>query len=230
MFAKNAGFSRFERCMPHPIYGKLYSRPLCNNLRWRTIDAFKWRAEALTCLPPRVIAKRVDIPSHLLRADDSFENDRWVFAVVLFNPGAHIPKTQRCVDAILSRPASPATIQLSRDTAAISGLELVAATMALTLFRRRLTGKSIVIYVDINEDLGAIAKGKTPANSFITAMWMVAAALSITIWFGRAPSATSLDGLPARAKSPGFSTLLSLPFIGLQEWLDYTTRIFTPMF
>ena len=219
--------------MLQPLYGKLYSNPYYDNLHGRTLDAFKWWAEALTGLPPRVINKRVEHPAFILYTDASFENDRGHIAAVLFDVDNAKPGKARMIDTILSSPASPEMIGLFRETSTIFGLELTAVVMAIYQFRQRFTGKSIVVYVDNNAVLGALVKGQTAGNmahSFITGMWMVASSLSMTIWFERVPSATNVADLPTRNKTPGYKCGDRLPFLPLGEWLDYTHRVFSPIF
>ena len=197
------------------------------------MDAFKWWAEALTGLPPRVVYKRVEKPSYVLYTDASFENNRGHIAAVLFDIENNTPGKARKIDTILSSPASEEMIGLFRNTSTIFGLELTAVVMAIFQFRLRFTGKSIVVYVDNNAVLGALVKGQTagnPAHAFISGMWMAAATLSMTIWFERVPSATNVADLPTRGRTPGYEYGSILPFFPLKEWLDYTHRAFPPLF
>ena len=153
-------------------------------------------------------------------------------AVILLDLNAHIPGINRAIDAILSARGPRRMMQIFRGAAPIFELELLCVPRAFYQFRHRLPGRSIAIYVENVALLGAIAKGGTPgkpAQPIIVAMWVVATALSTTLWFGRAPSATNDADLPTRTKTPCSPTVLNLPFIGIQEWLDYTNRIFTPI-
>ena len=139
----------------------------------------------------------------------------------------------RVIDTVLSGPTTPEMVDLFRHTSTISGLELLAVTMAIYQLRFRLLGRSVIVFVDNNAVTGSIVKGQTPgqpAHSFISGMWAIAASLSISLWFERAPSALNIADLPTWFKIPGYPIAKSTGFLPLQQWVNFTNRIFYPCF
>ena len=68
------------------------------------MGAFGCWAEALACLPPRVITQRVTHLFYVLYTDASFENDRGHLAAVLFNVKTG-DRPKRAIDTII--PPTP---------------------------------------------------------------------------------------------------------------------------
>ena len=228
-FAQNAVFARFARCMLQPLYAKLYSAPYYMNIHGKTPDTFQFWPDALTMLPPRVISKRVNRPEFILYTDASFENGSGMLGAILFDKTAPLAGGKRVTDSILSSPSTPAMIELFPRTSTIFGLELIAVTMAIYQLRFKLLGKSAVVFVDNNAVLGAIAKGQTagnPAHGFISSMWMIAATLSMSLWFERAPTGVNIADLPTRFRTPDFPIKNESGYIGLDEWVQFTNRVF----
>ena len=184
-------------------------------------------------LPPRVISKRVRFPDFLLYTDASFENGSGMLAGILFDLNNQPDNGERVIDTVISGPTTPQMIALFRQTSTIFGLELLALTMSLYQLRHKLTYRPLIVFVDNYAVLGPIVKGRTagqPAHSFISGMWMLAATLSISLWFERVPSALNIADLPTRYKIPEYPVLNSSGFIPLNEFLEYANRIFTPVF
>ena len=214
-FAQSAGSSRFARCMPQPLYAKLYSTPYYLSAHGETLGSSKWRPEALTMLPPRVIPQRVCRPEFILRADASFENGSGMIAAILFDTTAPFQGKRRVIDTALCSPTTPELIELFRKTSTIFGLELIAVTMAIYQFRFKLAGRSAIVFVGKNAALGAIVKAQTadrPARSFISSMWMIAATLSISLWSERAPTGVNIADLPTPYKRPSSTVLREAGF------------------
>ena len=189
-FARSAVCSRFARCVLHPLYAKLYSPPYYTIARGRTIDTFKWRSVALSMLPARVISKRVRFPDFTLCAGASFEKGRCAIADILFGLTAPQSGHIHVIDAVLAGPTTPQMIGIFRQAAKTFGLELLALPMALYQLRFRLRGRAVVVCVGNSDVRGSIVKGHTsgqPGHSYISGMWMVAASLSTSLWFGGYP-------------------------------------------
>ena len=187
----------------------------------------------ITFLTHRAIAHRAERPAFLLYTDSAFANDRGSLGNVLANEEAPIFGTHRAIDMIIAAPVAPARILMFRATSAICGLGLLAVTLALYQLRRKLAGRPVLVFIDNNAALGAIVKGKTegdPAHSFITAMWTIAATLSITLWFERVPSAVKVADLPPRRQLPGYPVLMNTPYIELTEWAGVYKSHFNPLF
>ena len=230
-FAQSGVFSKFARCMLQPLYAKLYSNPFYPNIHGRTLDTFRWWAEAIVLLPPRVIFDRVSKPAFLLYTDASWENNAGMLGAVLFDERG--TQSQRAIDTMLASACTPAMVNLFRQTSTIFGLELTAVALAIFYFRFRLTGQSIIIFIDNNAVLGAIVRGQTngnPAHSFVSAIWMIACTFSISIWFDRVPSAVNIADLPTRFREPEFPVMNRAEFPSLDEWLEFVNRVFTLTF
>ena len=228
-FAQSAVFSRFARCMLQPLYAELYSLPFYTVVHGKTLGTFKWRSEALSMLPPRVVSKRVRFPGFLLYTDASFENGSGMLAAVLFDLAKPSTNDDRAIDTAISGPTTPQMIGMFRQTSTIFGLGLLALTMSLYQLRYKLASRPVIVFVGNNAALGSIAKGQTSGqtpHSYISGMWMLTAPLSISLWFGRVPSALNIADLPTRYKIPGYPIINSSGFTPPQRMI----RIYAPYF
>ena len=229
-FAQSGVFAKFARCMLQPLYAKLYSTPFYPNIHGRTLDTFRWWAEAIVLLPPRVVFDRVYKPSFLLYTDASWENNTGMLGAILFDESDNAVRT---IDTLLASTTTGAMVELFKNTSTIFGLELTAVALALFRFRFRFVGQSIMIFIDNNAVLGAIVRGQTngnPAHAFVSAIWMIACTFSISIWFDRVPSAVNIADLPTRHREPCYPVLNREDFPALDDWLEYVNRVFSPTF
>ena len=232
-FAQCAVFPRFARCMLQPLYAKLYPFPFHVNLHGRTLDAAKWRPDALTRRPRRVIFHRVSQANFLLRTYASFGGNTGVLGAVLFRRADALPQDECFIDTLLSGKATGATIELFKQTATIFRLGLLAVPLSLFHFRQPFDGQSLIIAIDNNAAIGALVWGQTaknPAHKFVSDIWAIACSYSMSIWFERAPKGVNIADLLARFGPPSYRALNNEGPPPLNEWLGYANRIYTPLF
>ena len=103
--------------------------------------------------------------------------------------------------------------------------------MAIYQLRFKLMGRSVVIFVGNNAVLGAIVKGQTagnPARGSISSMWMIAATLSMSLWFERVPTGANIADLPTRFQTPDFPVVNETGYTPLEEWVLVRKSCFPP--
>eukprot|EP00435_Cladocopium_sp_Y103_P034170 s309_g8.t1 len=218
-FLSSTLFGKVGRCCTGALRTRQYQTHANNKVTQDIAVSLRLMRVFLSSTPPREVPLSIGRPVIVYTdaSDVPDRNPQHVLGAVLWDP----------VDHLLFYSASKVPAEVIANwipkKSLMGQLELLAAPFALTTWRRRLTGRPIIMFIDNDGAASNLVKGysnKLDSAAIVGHFWLEASQCRALIYIDRVESKSNLSDGPSRLD---FSLLLRMGAIWTPPKLDSLT-------